>query len=39
MSQHGWPSEKAHFESFTAGGVNTALGTEDAEFEPSPLHR
>jgi vanillate O-demethylase ferredoxin subunit len=29
----GWPWEKAHFESFTAAGVNTALGLEDSEFE------
>jgi vanillate O-demethylase ferredoxin subunit len=35
MLRHGWPWEKAHFESFTAAGVNTALGTEDSEFEVS----
>lgn len=33
VRQHGWPAEKAHFESFTAAGINTALGTEDSEFE------
>lgn len=33
VRQHGWPPEKTHFESFTAGGVNTALGAEDFEFE------
>jgi vanillate O-demethylase ferredoxin subunit len=31
--QHRWPPEKTHFESFTAAGVNTALGAEDSEFE------
>jgi vanillate O-demethylase ferredoxin subunit len=33
--RHGWPWEKTHFESFTAAGVNTALGLEDSEFEVS----
>jgi vanillate O-demethylase ferredoxin subunit len=31
--RHGWPGEKLHFESFTAQGVNTALGLENSEFE------
>ena len=32
-ARYGWPPEKVHFESFTAAGVNAALGLEDGEFE------
>lgn len=34
-TQNQWPREKVHFESFSAGGVNVALGVEDSEFEVS----